>query len=229
MQTILLSCTTEIEANHIRHRLNQIFKINGPNSWMSDKYSIFIDITGAGIPFVMFNLQRSLHILRPSYLIHFGIAGINKGHGHIGDIVEVTRDQFGDIGVYEKDESFINMFDIGLWDRDLFPFEDGFLVNRSPLDITGVPMMEGLTVNSVPGSLRQQKVLSDRMPYQVETMEGAAVFMVALLNKIPFCALRGISNYVEPRDRASWDLKTPLIRLAALISDLLHDENRLIL
>lgn len=227
MQTILLSCTTELEATSLRLKLNQNFNNNGTDSWSSSTYNVFLNITGAGIPFVMLNLQRSILNVQPDYLIHFGIAGIKEGQGNLGDLVEVTRDQFGDIGIYERDESFKSMFDIGLWDKKSFPFEDGLLVNNAPLAKTGLPMMVGMTINSIPGSLKQQTALLERRPYQVESMEGAAVFMVALQNKLPFCALRGISNLVLPRDRSSWNLETPLLRLADTISDLLDSENLL--
>jgi futalosine hydrolase len=41
----------------------------------------------------------------------------------------------------------------------------------------------------------------------VENMEGAAVAHVAALAGIPVGEIRGISNMVGPRDRASWRVK----------------------
>jgi futalosine hydrolase len=39
-------------------------------------------------------------------------------------------------------------------------------------------------------------------------MEGAAVFYVCLLEKIPFLEIRAISNYVDIRDTEKWDIPT---------------------
>jgi futalosine hydrolase len=39
-------------------------------------------------------------------------------------------------------------------------------------------------------------------------MEGAAVAQVCAHQQVPFLELRGISNLVEDRDLARWDLKT---------------------
>jgi futalosine hydrolase len=221
MQTILLSCTTELEAIQIRYNLNKYFKHINLINWKSDIYNIHLNITGAGIPFVMLNLQRTIHLLQPNYLIHFGIAGIKQSHGRIGDVVELVRDQFGDIGIFESDEQYKSMFDIGLWDGSVFPFENQLLVNNLPLDKVGIPKMDGITVNSIPGSQSQQDEMARRGQFQVESMEGAAVFLTSLQYGIPFCALRGISNYLEPRDRTTWDLEKPLTGLSDIICDLL--------
>lgn len=221
MHTILLSCTTELEAIQIRKNLNKYFKPNNLNSWRSAIYNIHLNITGAGIPFVMLNLQRAIHSLQPNYLIHFGIAGIKQSHGSIGDVVELVRDQFGDIGIFERDEQYKSMFDIGLWDENVFPFENQLLVNKSPLDKVGIPKMDGITVNSIPGSQSQLDEMVGRGHFQVESMEGAAVFLTSLQYSIPFCALRGISNYLEPRDRTTWNLEKSLLRLSDIICDLL--------
>jgi futalosine hydrolase len=37
-------------------------------------------------------------------------------------------------------------------------------------------------------------------------MEGAAVFYVGFMEKIPVIQLRNISNFVEPRNRSSWKI-----------------------
>ena len=39
-----------------------------------------------------------------------------------------------------------------------------------------------------------------------ENMEGAAAAQVAVIYRVPFAELRGISNVVGPRERSSWKI-----------------------
>ena len=48
------------------------------------------------------------------------------------------------------------------------------------------------------------------MGADIETMEGAALHYVALLESIPFLQLRCISNKAEPRNRATWKINEAL-------------------
>jgi futalosine hydrolase len=47
----------------------------------------------------------------------------------------------------------------------------------------------------------------------IESMEGAAIFYVCLLEKVPFLEIRGISNYVDIRDTDKWDIPTAIENL----------------
>ncbi|ULT38317.1 hypothetical protein KRR40_24600 [Niabella defluvii] len=44
-------------------------------------------------------------------------------------------------------------------------------------------------------------------------MEGAALHYVALMEKIPFLQIRGISNYVGERDKRKWNFKDAIDNL----------------
>ena len=39
-----------------------------------------------------------------------------------------------------------------------------------------------------------------------ESMEGAALHYVCLMEQVPFAQVRCISNYIEPRNRKAWDI-----------------------
>jgi futalosine hydrolase len=45
-------------------------------------------------------------------------------------------------------------------------------------------------------------------------MEGAAFFYVCSKENIPFLALRAVSNRVEPRDKAKWNIPLALKNLS---------------
>ena len=66
--------------------------------------------------------------------------------------------------------------------------------------------MKSITVNKAHGSEERIAKTVDRFKPQVESMEGAAFFYACKIAKIPCLQIRAISNYVERRNKASWDI-----------------------
>lgn len=64
-----------------------------------------------------------------------------------------------------------------------------------------------LTVSTCSGTTEQGEELLRRFPGICENMEGGAVAQVAFGYGVPMLEVRGISNMVEDRDLARWDLK----------------------
>jgi futalosine hydrolase len=52
-------------------------------------------------------------------------------------------------------------------------------------------------------------------------MEGAAFFYVCSKEKIPFLALRSVSNRVEPRDKEKWNIHLALDNLSEKLKEVL--------
>lgn len=47
----------------------------------------------------------------------------------------------------------------------------------------------------------------------IESMEGAALHYVCLMEKIPFLQIRSISNHIGERDKRKWNMKEAILRL----------------
>ncbi|MEJ0080399.1 MAG: hypothetical protein WDM78_05465 [Puia sp.] len=68
--------------------------------------------------------------------------------------------------------------------------------------------LDGVTVNGI--------ISSDIAGFQrnpsrvVESMEGAALHYVCLMEKVPFLQIRAISNITSDRDKNRWKLKEAL-------------------
>ncbi len=99
------------------------------------------------------------------------------------------------------------MFDMGLEKPDLFPFREGKLVNpyKFLLEWTGLPLMDGYTVNEIK-SVDFAGFQRNKVPV-VESMEGAALHYVCLMEKIPFLQIRSVSNVTGDRDKSRWKIK----------------------
>lgn len=84
-------------------------------------------ITGVGGMNTAFALARYSKIKDLDLAINVGIAGSYKRQFELGDVVEVVKDRFGDLGVEEADGSFTDIFDLQLAEKDSFPYQDGWV------------------------------------------------------------------------------------------------------
>ena len=74
--------------------------------------------------------------------------------------------------------------------------------------------VNSITVNTSSGSVRTIERLSRKFNPDIETMEGATFFYICSGEKIPFLALRAISNRVEPRNKDNWNIGLALDNLS---------------
>jgi len=157
-----------------------------------------------------------------SELIEAGVAGAIDRNLALGEVVEVVSDAMADIGVEEKDGSFTSAYEMGLIEADVMPFREGRLWNQPELERAFLPKVHAITVNKVHGSAASIEVLEQNYPYaQVESMEGAAFFFVGLQMNVHLLQLRAISNYVEPRNRATWKIEEAVTNLNEVLVEML--------
>ena len=80
-----------------------------------------------------------------------------------------------------------------------------------------------LTLSAVTGDHAGTARLEARYSgVQTEGMEGAGVAHAAMLAGVPVVEVRGISNLVGPRDRASWQIGAALDAAQRGVTGLLH-------
>ncbi|HEY2648236.1 MAG TPA: futalosine hydrolase [Puia sp.] len=153
-------------------------------------------------------LQNRIRLERPDLVIQAGIGGA-PAKEDIGKVYAISSDKIADLGAMEK-TGFNDIFEMGLENPDRFPFRNGKLINPyiSLLDWTGLPVLDGVTVNEIKSS--------DTAGFQrnsvrvVESMEGAALHYVCLMEKVPFIQIRSISNMTGDRDKSRWKIKEAL-------------------
>ena len=161
-------------------------------------------ISGVGCPLTIFHLTRLLTNNSFDRIIQVGVAGSYKPDLEPGTLVEVGRDCFADLGIDDRGR-FSSVFDSGLSDPDHDPFSQGLLINPQQ-NVTGLQMVRAITVNTAAGS---SELIGQRISGfnpDIESMEGAAVFFVGFQFNIPVLQVRSISNFVEPRNRDSWEM-----------------------
>ncbi len=218
---ILYVTATETEGNTLR----RLLKPSGSSEvFRYGMTSIELLVTGVGSVATAWRLTKRLAGGPvPDLIINGGLAGSFRDEIRTGDVVIPLSDTFADAGI-EDHEKDLTLFEAGLSDADGFPFSGGLLRAENdfvPLAVGLCPFARAITVNRASGSAPTIAALRENFNPDIETMEGAALFYVCLLEKVPFLALRAVSNKVEPRNRAGWDTRLALDNLSAMLGKLL--------
>ena len=159
-------------------------------------------VTGVGMVATGFELGRMLHEKKYDLLINVGIGGCLDRTIEIGSVIQVVSESFVELGA-EDGHNFIPIDQLG-YGRSTFTSR---LLNDKELRLPFLKQGEGITVNKVHGSTESIEKIKKLHPNSlVESMEGAAVFYAADKMTIPVIEIRGISNYVERRNRATWNI-----------------------
>lgn len=171
------------------------------------KLPIEVFITGVGLPAAMYALTKKLCTQQFDYIVQAGVAGALGEHLHLCQTVVVKSDMVGDTGVTENDR-FQSLFDMGFAEKDGHPWHEGKLIN--PLNDNrhaGMQIVDAVTVNEVTTNAARIDYYKQVLHAGIETMEGAALHYVGIMEGIPFLQIRSISNYVGERDKTKWDLR----------------------
>lgn len=181
-------------------------------------------VTGVGTVATAWALTRNFTSgLIPDLAINIGIAGSYRDDIRTGEVVVPVSDCFADAGV-ETISGFLTLAEAGLADPDAFPFRSGRIFSENRFVSGAVERLRpvnAITVNMATGTQNNIKMMSERYHPDIETMEGAAFFYVCSKEKIPFLAIRAISNRVEPRKRQKWDIPLAISNLADKLGEVL--------
>lgn len=182
-------------------------------SYLNQKDTIDVLLTGVGMPMALYHLQKKITENRYNLVIQAGLAGAFTTKFELGETVLVKQDAFGDLGIEEK-ELFTPIFETDLFNKNEFPFENGWLVNKNKiLQQSTLEVVKAVTINKVTDKGSVKKQLIDSFNPDIETMEGAALHYVCLHQNIPFIQLRAISNYVGERDKTKWEIDVAISNL----------------
>ncbi|WP_158798679.1 futalosine hydrolase [Pedobacter sp. L105] len=156
-------------------------------------------ITGVGMTATAFALGRHLS---PHYelVVNLGIAGCYDQTIPLGSILNVTSDEFSELGAEDRDE-FLPI--------DLLGFGRSSYSAANELKTPGflaLQQVNGITVNKVHGNKTSIEAIIKRLNPVTESMEGAAVFYCCAQTETPCLQVRSISNYVEERNREAWKI-----------------------
>lgn len=186
---LLIVAATEAEiAPTLSH-----FNLKSSNFIETEHFDVLI--TGVGMVATAFALGQKLNG-NYNLVLNVGIAGSFDREISLGEVVNIVEDTFAELGA-EDHENFISLPQLGFGENKFSSSANTDLKLRK---------VKGITVNKVHGNAQSiDKTISLYQP-QTESMEGAAVFYAASKVNTTALQVRSISNYVEPRNRESWQI-----------------------
>jgi futalosine hydrolase len=129
-------------------------------------------------------------------------------------VVAVKQDAIADQSVVEL-EKLKTLFDLNLVPQDQYPYKKGWLINtnKEVLKKTKLKIAKGISVNQISTSKQMIKFYRDAFDPTTESMEGAALHYVCLMENVPFVQIRSISNYIGERNKKKWNMNESIINL----------------
>lgn len=184
-----------------------------PSLPLLKKLSANVVVTGVGLPISVYAIAKAVQKCKPKLMIQAGIAGCFDKSFSLAEVLAVHEDYFGDIGVIENDQ-WHSIFDMGFATLNGRPFKNGKLKNPNKQLIKrgGLKTVSAITVNEISTNKKRINLFKDA-GVVLESMEGAALHYVALMEKIPFLQIRSISNYVGERDKSKWNINEAITNL----------------
>jgi len=163
----------------------------------TDRFDILI--SGVGMTATAFALGR-YSSNNYQLVVNLGIAGCYDRSVPLGTLLQITTDQFSELGAEDKDE-FIPIETLGFGKSTYKAVNT--VQNES---LRGLRKVHGITVNKVHGNKQSIQTVVARLHPVTESMEGAAVFYACEHTSTDCLQVRSISNYVEERNRDSWKI-----------------------
>jgi futalosine hydrolase len=177
--------------------LSEHFKLPEKDFVQTPEFDILI--TGVGMTATAFALGQHLSA-KYNLVLNLGIAGCFDRSIPLGSILNITEDEFAELGAENKGD-FISIDELGFGKSNYSAYNN--LLSES---VTKLKKVKGITVNRVHGNEISISAITARLNPTTESMEGAAVLYSCEKAGIPCLQIRSISNYVEPRNRAAWDI-----------------------
>ena len=205
---ILIVAATEMEVAPILAKLRTDSEDARRSEGTYREHRVDVLVTGVGMVATAAWCSRALTATRYDLVLNCGICGSFDPVLGPGRVAHVVADRIAELGA-EDGEAFLSVQELKLLDGDEFPFTGGQLVNTMPplnAALDELPAVSGITVNTVHGSRASIDAAIARFRPQVESMEGAAFMYACLLAGAPFAQIRAVSNVVEPRNRAAWNI-----------------------
>lgn len=171
-------------------------------------------ITGVGMVATTYALTKYLQKNTIDLLLHIGIGGILDSSANLGDIYQIHTDEIFEFGA-DDNGTFLPIEELGFGKR--------IYGEKAPvgIQIPETNKAQGITVNKVHGTQESVQWLQAHYHQNalIESMEGVASFFVAEQEDICRLQFRTISNYIEPRDRAHWEIGLAVENLNIFLQD----------
>jgi futalosine hydrolase len=177
-------------------------------------FSLDVLVPGVGLMATTYALTRQLAIKKPDLVILAGIGGCFDKNIPLATVVSISQDMVADQCVAEPN-GIKTLFELKLAKPNQFPYKNKWLVNpdKNLLKRSRLITVNGISVNEITTDKKKINFYRREFNPVIESMEGAALHYVCLMEKIPFLQIRSISNYIGERNKKKWKLKDAVTNL----------------
>lgn len=190
-----------VKQNHTSIHLNRLWEsVSG----------MHILVTGIGQANTIHSLMKYLKEFgNPQSITNMGICGSFTDTLKHGDLVAVTQDTNAN-QIIEEEKKWFPWHEKGL--GKVVP---QMLQPQLPdwANRIAIPRVNGLTTDFLTDDIETIKKRKRFFNAEVESMEGAAVFYVAIEENIKAVQVRSVSNYVHERDKKLWSIDKAIEQL----------------
>ena len=171
-------------------------------------------ISGIGLTASTYHLAKQLALKKYDMVLQAGVAGGFDLRIPLGAVVAVKQDAIADQSVVEL-QKLKTLFDLNLVPQDQYPYKKGWLINtnKEVLKKNKLKIVKGISVNQISTSKQMIKFYREVFDPVTESMEGAALHYVCLMENVPFVQIRSISNYIGERNKKKWDMMDSIANL----------------
>lgn len=185
---------------------------------------IDVVITGVGLMHTAYFMGKALANNTYDIALNFGIAGSFSKNISLGEVVQVVEERVADLGA-EDGENFLDVIELQLLNPSQFPYNDGKLLHNTydvDYGVSDLKRVKGISVNKVHGYQHSIDSVIQKYHPDVESMEGAAFFYSCLMEKVPCLQIRAISNYIEDRNKDTWNIPLAMKNLNSIALEIIQ-------
>ena len=177
-------------------------------------FNLDVLVTGLGLTAAAYSLSKQLSIKKPHLVIQAGVAGCFDRTFALGKVFCIKQDVIADQGVMES-SGYKSVFDLKLIAPNQFPYKNNWLVNpdKNLLRRAKLKAVNAVSVNEITTGKKKIEIYNNYFNPVIESMEGAALHYVCLMEKISFLQIRSTCNYVGERNKNKWRMSGAIVNL----------------
>jgi futalosine hydrolase len=214
---ILIASATLSEIEPLLGKINVVQNYN--NTVVEAEFNksmLTFFVTGIGMTAMAYSMGKALNE-NFDMAFNVGIAGSFSKNLELGKVVNVTHDIFSELGAEDGDR-FLTLRDLKLQDNS--EVNNNSAIKNSVIE--RLPKVLGITVNTSHGNELSIKKIIERLEPDTESMEGAAFMYACKKESLPFAQIRSVSNYVERRNKNTWNIPLAIETLSSTMIEILQ-------
>ncbi len=183
-------------------------------------HEVEVFTSGIGSLSTCYSLCRLLEGKTYDIIIQAGICGSVSSNVELGSVINIVSDQMVDLGA-SSNEGFISFAEFVKKNGQIIQWQIEYNCYSRFFDsiIEGT----GITANICHGDSYWVNYLKQQYPNSFESMEGAGFFLVTSNLSIPSFQIRAVSNYVEIRNKDTWQTELAIQNLNHFLIKLLNE------